>query len=300
MRPLNLIYALLVYFLMSSCEKSFELKMGDTTNPGNGSGNGGAGAPAGAMIKIEHNKTSGLSTQDYEYDANGRFIKLTVSNFTTTGAKMVRRFVRDNTGRVIKVISNASMSSQGQQPIINNTDSIIINVHYPSATSVEFDYTTSVQTIQGMALVDSTVFIYNGGRITEMNSYYGMNGLMAALVTQTKYTYDANGNVAKQEIYTPDATGTGKMELILTYTVTYDDKNSPLVLGNESMIGGGDFQGAAKNNMTKMVIDITNPLMPASSQTTTITYQYGASNKPATAAVSNPVDGNYNSTFYYK
>ncbi len=297
----NLLCGLSFCLILVSCEKSFEIKMGNTPDPGTGSGNTGGNAASGTLIKFESTGSKGTTTNDYEYDAAGNLSRVKMTNVIADGGTQVKRYVRDNTGRVVKIVSNVKAGGITGGSTLGGTDSTIVTVHYPSASSAEFDYAISSLTMMGMTIVDSTAYKYTNGKITEADTYITMGGLMSILSSQMTYTYDANGNVITSKYFIPDASGTGTaMDLAVTYTTTFDDKVAALQLGNLALLGGGWGEAVGKNNATKVVIDASNLYSSVQNQTTSINYQYNAAGKPATADYTNPIVGNLAAKYYYK
>ncbi len=296
MKLLQLICGMSLCLLFGSCYKKFELKLPETAD----STAGNAGVTTGTLLKMESTGSKGTTTTSYEYDTNGRVTKIKTTNAETDGGTQVRHYVRDSIGRVIKVVGNIKWSSAGNGSTLNGNDSAVINVHYPSATSAQFDYTTFSYTLQGVTTADSSAYMYTNGRVTEMNSYVSLGGVMNVPTLKITYSYDTNGNVTQLKAYAPDPSGSGNMSLMFTFTMTVDDKTTPLQMGNDALIEGGDGLYTGKNNTTRIAADANPILTSYPSQVSTITYQYNAANRPVTAQYVNLVQGNKSIKFYYK
>lgn len=291
-----LTYGMLLCIMLSSCEKQFELKMAKGADSTSGTG----GTSTGVLLKVEGIGSKGTTTRHYEYDANGRLAKIAVENAESDGSTKVRRMVRDSLGRIVKVVANFKWGNLGNGATLNDHDSTVIYVHYPTVTATQFDYTLSSLTVQGVTTIDSSTYTYTDGRVTEMTTYLSLGGVMNVPTAKIAYSYDTNGNVTQLKTYMPDPSGSGSMSLILTFTFTVDDKISPLQIGNEALIEGGDGQATGKNNITRIAVDANAVLTSYPSQVTTIAYQYNAANKPVSGDFVNPVDGNKTLKYYYK
>ena len=290
-----LTYGLLLCTILSSCEKQFELKMAKGADSASGNQN-----TTGALMKVDVTGRKGITTRHYDYDANGRLINIKVDNAEPDGGTQVRRMVRDSLGRIVKIVANFKWGSQGSGTTLNGPDSTIIYMHYPSATSTQFDYTFSSLSVQGVTSADSSAYTYTNDRITEMDTYLSLNGVMNVLTAKKTYSYDTNGNITQMKTYMPDPSGSGAMTSLLTFTFTADDKINPLQMGNEGLIEGGDGQSTGRNNITRMAIDANAVLTSYPSQVSTITYQYNANNKPASGDVVSSLIGNSPIKYYYK
>ncbi len=267
---------------------------------GTDSTSGSTGSATGILTKVESIGSKGTTTRHYEYDANGRLIKLAIDHAEPDGGMQVRRMIRDSLGRVVKIVANFKWGNLGSGPTLNGQDSTIINVHYPTTTATQFDYTFSSLTVQGVTTTDSSAYKYTDGRITEMSTYLSLGGIMNVLTAQIAYSYDTNGNVTQLKTFVPDPSGSGSMSQVLTFTFTVDDKSSPFQLGNEALIEGGDGQGTGRNNITRIAVDANAILTSYPTQVTTIAYQYNSANKPVSGDFVNPVEGSKTLKYYYK
>ncbi|SKA03577.1 hypothetical protein [Sediminibacterium ginsengisoli] len=298
MKALNIACCMLCSLVLASCEKTFTL-----TNPGAGSGSGGgtsnngSGNTPGLLLKTETISSGGTSTVTYDYDASDRLIKQT-SYSSVSPVIAVMRFVRDNNGRIIEVKSNAMPNGLSNPTMLTGTDSITIKVHYPSATSTQFDYSVYTATKMGIAFTDSVVYKYTANQLVDITEYNDLFG-PSSVVSSMTYTYDANGNV--KQVQNTFTQGAGAPPTTVTYDNTFDTQKSPLILGNDGLIGGGsNGQACGPNNMIKAVINIPGAGPQYQNQVSTVTYQYNNDGKPASASYSNPVLGTSTIKFYYK
>ena len=277
MKALNIACCMLLCLAMISCEKAFVLT--DPNNPGGGSSGGGNG---NLLAKAALTGPGFSMSTSYDYDGAGRLIRTTdlVPNVMTGQMEtLVERFVRDAGGRIIKTISNKT--TDGQKPGFK--DSVIIELHYPSATSAEFDYSINTNPDPNLLTRDSTVYTYTNGLIASTITYGGSASpvFYGPATYKYEYTYDANGNITVAKQYMLMGSGSS-LALGATQTNTFDDKVNPLQRGNEGLIGGGIVAGTGKNNVLtgKREMHITAPPFTT---TSTSVYKYDASGKPLSA-----------------
>ncbi|CAN5704003.1 hypothetical protein BH10BAC2_BH10BAC2_42780 [soil metagenome] len=266
--------------LFASCQKE------DTYPPlGNNSGT--------LLIKSVSVANGETTTTTYAYTTDG---KIDVINMTgTSGGISVgnyRKFYRDATGRIISIAEKVSPQSGIE------VDTVFTYVHYPNATTFNYDYTVQNINVDVYEINDSTLITYNSNnQITQGYTYQTSTIFGPFQEIKTLYTYDAVGNVIKIEGYN-DASGT--MELSITLNIAYDDKTNPLAFDQQaSLLSGRGFTASVNNPILIKFTDAASPGI----QTITNTYTFRADGLPETLLSADDVDGtvaNTTTTFYYQ
>jgi hypothetical protein len=221
---------------------------------------------------ITPNGAGGMDTTYYSYYGNG-FLKRIQVNFSGGGSRINYDITRNSNG----IITQYSDFGTG--------NSI---VYYNAALG---QYTYSIKTITGTTtVIDSTVYLYSGGLITEAITYgKDISNNTYALSFKRSYTYDGAENVTQVIMYTYIS---GAWHTLESYSFTYDNRLNPLSL----YINGGVVlwlpsleQAIGPNNIA--MSNYENFDAPSMNHITTHTYTYNPNGTPATC------DG---STYYYQ
>lgn len=272
------ILAVILAVVAISCQKQYErpdLTIGGST--GGTGGGGGTPAPTGSLLAKVETKTNGStegSTITFEYNSSSKLSRVTtvVTDSSNKSLTYVYRYVRDAAGRVTKVVSNifAALSPNAGFP-----DSVDIIVHYPDATTTNFDYSAYSIPLMGLSYTDTLRNTYTNGVITEQQEYQAIGPQVVTRVDWRQFTY-ANNNIVTEKVFSPSAnTATTP---IATFTNEFDSKVQPLFTGNEGFLLGQNTGYASKNNMTKFTaIDNSNGSVIVSLN---YTYQYNSNNLP--------------------
>lgn len=228
----------------------------------------------------------------YDYDANNRLVSITQlytdsSNIVHTNAY---RYKRDAAGRIVRVSQNLQGGGQGGLP-----DSVFTDVHYPSSTSSNFDYTVSNINFGGIIYSDSTLFGYSGSVVSTEKLYSGVLPISSmALSATVEYSYTGN-NLTMMKQFGPTSTVAASVAMF-----EYDSKLNPFSNGIESFLPGIGKGNISKNNGIKEVYtDNSNGNTTAQA---TYSYQYNSNNMPVTGTMTQtaPVAKTQSLKFFYK
>jgi YD repeat-containing protein len=278
MRSNLFLIACLILFCFTSCQKSIEwndlvLTPTAPVTPAPG------GTTSSLLVKLVTLSNTDTLTYNYTYDAANKLVKITTVGLSN-GSKVddLEVLVRDANGRLTQYnkISYSSTSTNA-----SGYDTTITKVHYPT-NSNNFDYTISNAFIGGFYLTDSTTYTYVNGKIAQLKLYYS-NALtlgQSILAIESNYIYDANGNVAllKNYDYTTSTTPTLYSEL----AYTFDNKKSPLMLGNEAIVINADVVYIGANNgLSASYKDYSST--QSSTANISYTYSYNTNGYPTQA-----------------
>src|SRR5687767_2926588 len=139
-----------------------------------------------------------------------------VGNTAVMPVNIYNKYERDANGRISRILLSSDMMGIPM-------DTAIIIVHYPNATSMDYDYKVNTTNVMGMTSVDSTVNVYTSGKLTTQTSYT-MNSLLGSgitSITKIEYTYDALGNVTVMKMHSSAGTINGSIVPIQKQTYTY-------------------------------------------------------------------------------
>ena len=244
------------------------------------------------LVKSVAVADDGTTTTLYTYTSDGKLDAISTTGISGgVSADNYRKFYRDATGRITIIATKVPPSSG------IDVDTVYKYVHYPNATTFNYDYTVQQFSIDGFDFIDSTIYTYNSsGKITESYTYESGN-IFDDQEIRSVYTYDATGNVTKLEGYNNSS---GIMELATTFVITYDDKTNPLSLDKQIMLITGGAPGSSGNNPILIEFkDVTDP----DTQTITNTYTFNTDGLPEKMVSSNLFDGTTTvttTTFYYE
>jgi hypothetical protein len=265
------VFAFLLFLLSCKKEKSF-----DPNNP-----NGGGST--GSVLEKTVTQTDGGDSLviTYIYDNQKRFVGYSAEeSYLGDFYHRDQKFIRSAQGIVQKVVVKSFELE------ILGIDSVFYNVHYNTGT---LRYTSTVLTYDDGVdfFVDSTVFSYNSsGKIIGSEEFYD-DGSGYVKASKVEYTYGSSGNVIKEKGYYFDE---GANNYIASYQddYEYDNKVSPIILGNEAFLFG-EISWLSSNNQTKDIF--TDLEDPAGGDVYTTTYTYNSSNKPLTDQLVAQSDG---------
>jgi len=233
------------------------------------------------------------STTTYTYTSDG---KIDVINMTGTSGGMdignYRKFYRDANGRIIRIAEKFPPQNSIE------ADTVYTYVHYPDATTLNYDYTVQKIIVDVYEVNDSSLLTYNSNnQVIENYTYQTSTIFSPSQEIKIHYTYDAAGNATKIELY---SNSTGAMELSSTFDVTYDDKTNPLLIDDQIMLISGGVPGSSANNVIVVKFkDVANP----DTQTITNTYTYGTNGLPEKLVADDDFDGSITTTtttFFYE
>jgi len=263
--------------LVTSCQK--EISFDSPADPNGGSGGGTSGD---LLVKVVAVTGSETLTTLYTYDSQKRLETETMDG-STGGLTMhnYRKFIRDASGRVSRILQKLDQNGIASDTSVNN-------IHYPNATTMEYDYSLTTISLGGFSAIDSSVYSFSGGKLLNTVSYLStpLLGLPPIVSTKYEFTYDASGRVSILKIYaTLSPTGIGSLTPIVNETFTYGSSVNYLWSTNN---GAQNYwltgmPNAVNNAVTKLQIDdLTDP---SNSTTINSTYVLGAGGKPTSAKV---------------
>jgi hypothetical protein len=252
-------------FFLFSCQKERSFDPNGNT--------GGGGSSTGLLARtVTKFGTDSIGTF-YEYDSQKRLIVYkTGGNLLGSTIEAEIKLVRNSQGIIQKsILKTDFFASMG-------IDSIVRIVHtnaqsrYSSMVAAYFDGSDDVK--------DSTIFSYNTAGKINLVEYYYDDGTGYKKDGKTEYTYDANGNVAKEKNYFFNTASNG-YEAYDESVYEFDSKINPIFLGNEGFVLGDIITMSPNNQTKKTFTDLTDPTQNG---VATSAYTYNSSNKPISAA----------------
>lgn len=220
------------------------------------------------------------------------------------------KYIRDNAGRIVLVKQTAP-----QMPGMPGAtvDTATTTYHYPNATTLNYDYSIYVITMNmagmSMSTIDSAVYTYSAaGKMTSFHKYMSSSLLPGSIQMTSRYdfTYDASDRVTVMKLFTDLANPGGALTQDTEWRYTY---------GSTSVNGGYITNNGAQNFalnglpnttssfMSKMEVDAPTTTPPLK-LVTTFTYVNGANNKPVSGTAVTVTTGQptqtANYTFFYQ
>ena len=261
----------LVAFVFTSCQKQVDWvtpSTGDTTTTGGGT------TPTGDLVVRSVSVTgTDTTTTLYSYDSQKR-----LQSFTSDGkaggmaTHIYNEYVRDATGRIVT-------TKQKSESFGITTDTIFTTVHYPNATTQDFSYTTAQVDLMGLISYDSTIAVYNSGKLAEIKNYQASFGSPYELLTNYQYTYNAAERVISQLSIYHNLVPSQQDTTSYTYTYNNNVAAGHYYSNNASqnyLIHSVPNKGAFVQSKTTS----TSNTMAMGNTTMTYTYTLGAGNKP--------------------
>lgn len=311
----KLLTAVAAIILLASCQKEITFDPNNPAGTGNGSGSGGTGTggagtggSTGSGLLIKAVAVTGTETQTtlYSYDAQSRLETVTTSG--TSGGlptDSYQKYVRDGAGRIVKVLQKLADFGGGA------SDTARLTYHYPTATTMDPDYSVSVKSLGagGLSLttIDSVAFSYSGGKLASYYDYMSTNlfGITTPLSeNKWEYTYNASGYVTVMKTLSNTSSGAPLTE---TYNIAYTYGT----LANNNYTSASAMQNFILYNVpntnsapvvTKFVAN-SNATSPPLLVTTTLTFTTtGSKITGGTASIVSTGQPNQNTTytFYYQ
>ncbi|MFL5739728.1 MAG: hypothetical protein ACJ75B_05890 [Flavisolibacter sp.] len=268
---LTLAAVLALTITLLSCQKEPNVDLGTTPASGGGNTNG-------LLVKAVAVTGSETLTSLYGYDNQKRLETITMDG--SSGGMQIhnyQKYARDNTGRITQII----------QQVDNNgisSDTTVNNIHYPSATSMDFDYSINIIGLSGYSVTDSSAYHYSAGKMTSIDSYLSAPLIGTSVMQNTRYdfSYDASGRVSSQKIYN-STTPSGPMVLVASETFTYGSVIEPSwysTSASQNYLINGLPQTSTNALSSLQVVNATDP---TGNITVNLTYVLGAGNKPVSS-----------------
>lgn len=278
-----------------SCQKEIN------TDISGGSGNGG-GSTAGLLIKAVAVTGSDTMTSTYTYDSQKRLESL-LMNGTTGGQTLTMRsykkYERDGAGRVIRILQKIDQNGLPSDTAINI-------VHYPNATTMEYNYTVNTIGFMGFSTVDSAVYVFTSGKLMTTTSYLSSPLFGSTPISSTKidFTYDGQNRVSVMKMYSSGTTIGGPLAPIANQTYTYGSSLNMLWMTTNAaqnyLLNGMPVN--RNDALVKLQMDDLTGTSPSASFIANISYVMGADNKPLsmTQTITGSQPGVTKTTFYYQ
>ncbi len=170
----------LLLLLTASCQKELHFEAGEVVED----------QPFRIVKTIAITGTDTLITE-YSYDRELRLeMEVTQGKYLGQPYNSDTRYNRDGVGRIMSIQHGSTDGGP-----------ITTTVHYPNATTLEFDYFIAVQPLNGQQSRDSVAASYIDGDMSSSEHYSYING---GYVLSGKETFVHNplGNVTSADIYT--------------------------------------------------------------------------------------------------
>lgn len=188
--------------------------------------------------------------REYGYDGDDKLnsIKTTERfqqpNGTIRTQTSLRRFFRDNVGRINKISTGPDSSIFVMEFGYNGTNS------RNPLNAVSYRIRNGIST-----LLDSVAISYNAsGRVDKTIRFMLLNGGKLDTSSYETYTYDGIGNLAGKLQYS-DSAGNRRFRVVIGYSWQYDSKNNPLFFDEiPYFFNDGPFAyTASSNNVTRQI-----------------------------------------------
>lgn len=174
------------------------------------------------LVKIESVSSDGdTMITNLSYDNNKRLVTA-VGDGKDGGDPYhsFKKYVWDNSNRVSQILEYEEGSAA------NMDDTTRRFIHYPDATTKNFDYIITTLVVLDEAAFDSTAFTYNADEMKQQEGYLSIPGYAVDgfNYNKTVYTYNGSGDVGVADIYMADlATLTGPVEYTAKSEMTYSN-----------------------------------------------------------------------------
>jgi hypothetical protein len=249
--------ALTIVLLLLSCQKEVSNNL-QSSPPADSSSK-----KTTLLTWVKYNSDGDTGSAHFTYDASNRLVLLEQFKKVKDYMGNITRIIRDNSGTLIGFIQD-----------VGTIDSLF-SIVYHDTLNKHFTYMVQYNTAS-IATIDSTVFTYNGSHIGSSILYEtdSMTGKYRTIVKRI-FTYDINNNMLTDQWYSYDAYTNSFSPNAYTYSFSYDQKTSPLILGDESTLL--EIGSNGPNNVIKEQMTGGNP-----GDTNLLTYQYSynSDNRP--------------------
>jgi hypothetical protein len=263
MRSLLTVFLAILSVGLFSCQKEVDDIFSNQGNPNN---------TPGLLKRMVIKDGSDSSVTNYIYNTANQLIGINIIEVSSgVAATKSDFFVRNSQGIIQKIITKASeLATLG-------IDSTVSVVNY-DATSHHYTSRVLKLSILGLTFSDSLSYAYDAsGKIISFDNYLN-DGTGPTQGSRLAFTY-VNGNVTIMKGY--DLSSSTPV-LYLTEVFEYDEKPSPLVLGNEAWVLNETEQWYSANNWIKQTVNL---LGDPDTHVITYGHTYNASNKPVSVSL---------------
>lgn len=299
MKNLSAFLLLASFMAFISCQKEIVLN-----NPSTDTTGGGIIVPPGTsgelVIKVYGKAPSGLDSNVsyYTYNSAKKVISRHIMIYAYGESIDTWSWYERNAAGLIIKSKNYQVNSTNPLP----ADTTVTFHNYNAGTNPSLQSSVSSTDFFGITISDSIAYTYNSsGRVAKsenfQNSFFSS---IPELTGRNVFTYDANGNPAKIQLY---SISSGVASLETTQTYTFDNKTDPLNYSDAEAFIISGFP-PFKNNALSFIL--LNTASGATSANTTYTYTYNSTGKPATTKTTSVLTGPLaqttvtNFTIYYQ
>lgn len=287
MKPSIFLCSLLVTFFMFSCQKKVDWLVDPVTKEVLDSTQNQQNSSEVLSRIVSVTGTETLES-NFTYDSSNHLLsehRQGIENGVPIDT--YKKYYRDTTGKIIKVAAKIK-----QQP-----DSIFTVVVYDDYYTNILLHTLSNLKIQGTAIRDSVVYVYDGnGHIGIQKTFRLKPNSTYTLYQQQEFAYSGN-NLVKSKQYV-DSSNTAVMVLAAEYNYTYDTRINPLQLHNEAVLTGSPERASASN---LVAIDLENKMVPSDNFKVESKLLYSPNRKPMyCTSIKSPLGTVSVLTYYYK
>lgn len=230
--------------------------------------------------EVWNNADSLITT--YEYNDE----KLVIAENSLSGSGYIH-YDRNSRGKIVKI-----------ETWLTNADTAFTNVFYANEDSGKINYTLSYATHGGSKILDSSVYIYDNGKVIKI-LFYSFEADTAFLGSYYTWNYDANGNILQLNSYTRNDDGSYGFNI--GYDFEYDDKINPFFSHDDVRMVRSWYISSSPNNLTKQTNHYGEPPSHEDDYIALV-YEYDADGKPYASARTGPAiaPAMVQSRYYYK
>ena len=276
--------------LVTSCQKEISFD-----SPANPNGGGGGGTTGDLLVKVVAVTGNETLTTLYTYNGQKR-LETTTMDGSSAGFKMhiYTKLLYDAAGRVYRVLQYAVQDGIPSDTAVNN-------IHYPNATTIEYDYSVNNISMFGFSAIDSSVYQFTSGKLMNITSYLSspLIGVDPVVSSKYEFTYDGSGRVSLLKMYTmaiPGAPLSNIANQSYTYNTTVNTTWPATSSAQAYLIHG--MPNTKNDAVATLKFDSMTAGVPSFSATTT--YVLGVDKKP-TAATYTSTDGQVTKySFFYQ
>lgn len=189
-----------------------------------------------------------------------------------------KKYVWDNANRVVQILDYA------EGVAVDTEDTTRRFIHYPDATTKNFDYIITTLMAMGEPAFDSSAFRYNGDQMKVQDSYISIPGYAIDKVNyiRSEFTYNGSGDVGRMDLYSTDLSDlSGPLEYTSKTELTYSN-DLDYAYATDSPAQNYLFAGIP-NKTGRYIQQLIATDQNGTTDDITITYVYvkGANGKPA-------------------
>jgi len=232
--------------------------------------------------------TNDTNIVTFDWDAGKRLLLYkSAGKVNGTATNITNAITRLSDGKIKNIVSKSTLTA-------GFLDSTVYGFHY-SGTQLAYVIDTQYTLIG--AIRDSMAFTYKSGKVYAKETFTDFLGFISQTSRET-FTYDANGNLTIDSVYTPDGSGGFDPGSVTTYT--YSNHKNAVVLGEESYA----VIGPANVSPNYYTVMVTNAVSSGTTYTTTNSQtNYNSYDRPSeTSLTVTPVPPGYDLklTFFYQ